>query len=290
MTKKQKIVAVTWIALVSVAFVLIYRQFSMRGSVEVNTPAQPTLPEMTPTPAMSNSDKEEPSQSNQPDTYNSELFVYTNKELGISFKYPKKWGEAREYRTYQDGDSCLISGKQVSLYFKDIYEEALRRIGQSGGVDIGKSPIYFVFTSPDFSHCSYDYPEGYKGGIQEIEGACKEKESYFYAYDYDCQPISGLSVPSVEYYRATRFPGDYDYFFEKRAKIVSPNPILKGILIKYKTGLSYASPEGVVSPSIDTKTYTLETYEKIKNHKVDKNILEMLDGFDKMLESITFLH
>lgn len=233
--------------------------------------------------------KEEPSQKSK-HLDNSEWSLYTNKELGISFTYPKKWGEAREYSTYQDGDPCLKSGKQVSIYFEDIYKEALRKIGEStpeGVIDIGKSPIYFVFTSPDFSHCGYDYPEIYKGDMREIQDTCKETD----IERQDCRSIPGLTAPSVMYYKALAPIGGFQYHFEKQAKIVSPNARFKGVFILYNMGLEYpATPGKDISPSKDRKTYTLETYERINNHKIDKNILETLNNFDEMLKSITFFN
>lgn len=212
---------------------------------------------------------------------------YANEELGVRFKYPKKWGEAREYDPYKNENSCLESGERRFVYFENSYKEGLKKTGEvvpDSVIDVAKSAIVLIFTSSDFSSC--DIPtEEYRGDVREIQDTCQQTNTYVRG----CRIAPNAHAPSVTYYQSPNYAGSFSYRFEKRAKISSPNSVFKGILIvEALAGFDDENKSEDVPSLIDKPAYVDEVYGKITRRETDRETLELIDGFDRMVESMEF--
>ena len=168
-----------------------------------------------------------------------------------------------------------------------MYRNAVIKSGNtysSGYIALSEAKVTLTFTEPGFRYGGLPV-NGYWSGFTG-----DEKDLVCLPSNFDCKPIANPPAPSVSYFQPTGVRGDIGVYFTKHVKILSPHPQYKGLSIDLNMDLSYPRT------SQEYQNYNQEAVEKfiqttlleIKNRTADKKVIEELDQFDVMVETIMF--
>jgi len=204
--------------------------------------------------------------------------TYRNEELGISFSYPKFWGEVRESQ-FQGPTECemgerIVSGTEIRLTFSE------------------NSYVTLYLNSPDYKSaiCFVNKEEVIHGLAKEEDLTC-DPYPIGISQVFECNRSFIANSSAVTWYNAIQGIQACGHSIDKHIKLISPNQNFPGIhVIAFISGLDYdVGCEGSSNPDVTLEEFGILRMRQLKENQLPFEARQFLWEFDNFINSIKFI-